>query len=47
MAKSGPLNTRKYSNRFKATVVKLSQLEGVEVQEVAHSLCIHPYMLSK
>jgi transposase len=47
MAKSGPRTTRKYSNRFKATAVKLSQLPGVEVQEVAQSLCIHPFMLSK
>ena len=47
MAKSGPRTTRKYSNRFKATAVKLSQLPGIEVQEVAQSLCIHPFMLSK
>ena len=47
MARPGPRTTRKYSNRFKATAVKLSQLPGVEVQEVAQSLCIHPFMLSK
>ena len=47
MARARPRSTLKYSERFKATAVKLSQLPGVQVQEVAESLCIHPFMLSK
>jgi transposase len=32
---------------FKLKAVKLSQLEGVEVQAVADALEIHPFMLSR
>ena len=39
--------TYKYSERFKATAVRLSQLRGVSVQDVAESLYIHPFMLSR
>jgi len=46
MPKPGPRKVRRYSERFKATAVKLSHLRGVEVQDVAESLCIHPFMLS-
>ena len=38
MPKPGPRTTTKYSERFKATAVKLSQLPGVSVQHVAESL---------
>ena len=47
MPKPGPRTTAKYSERFKATAVRLSELPGVEVQDVAASLYIHPFMLSR
>ncbi|MFO1394796.1 MAG: transposase [Steroidobacteraceae bacterium] len=47
MPKPGPRTTNKYSERFKATAVKLSELPGVAVQDVAESLYIHPFMLSR
>lgn len=47
MPKPGPRTTYKYSDRFKATAVRLSELPGVEVQDVAASLYIHPFMLSR
>ena len=36
-----------YSDEFKATAVRLSELPGVAVQDVAASLYIHPFMLSR
>ena len=42
MPKPDPKKVRIYGERFKATVVKLSHLEGVEVQDVAESLCVYP-----
>jgi len=47
MPRPGPRTTNKYSDRFKATAVRLSELRGVEVQDVAESLYIHPFMLSR
>jgi transposase len=47
MPKSGPRSTYRYSNEFKATAVRLSELPGVELQDVAASLYIHPFMLSR
>jgi len=47
MPRPGPRTTNRYSDRFKATAVRLSELPGVEVQEVAESLYIHPFMLSR
>jgi len=47
MAKPGPRTTRKYSEEFKAAAVRLSQIPGVAVQDVAKSLSIHPFMLSR
>ena len=47
MPRSGPRTTSKYSDRFKAAAVRLSELPGVEVQDVAASLYIHPFMLSR
>lgn len=47
MAKPGPRTTYRYSDEFKATAVRLSELPGVEVQDVAASLYIHPFMLSR
>lgn len=47
MPKPGPRTTYKYSEQFKATAVRLSELPGVAVQDVAESLYIHPFMLSR
>ncbi|QOW19500.1 transposase [Lysobacter ciconiae] len=47
MARPGPRTTYRYSDEFKATAVRLSQLPGVSVGEVAASLYIHPFMLSR
>jgi transposase len=47
MPRPGPRTTAKYSERFKATAVRLSELPGIEVQDVAASLYIHPFMLSR
>ena len=47
MPKPGPRTTYKYSEDFKATAVRLSHLPGVAVQDVANSLYIHPFMLSR
>jgi transposase len=47
MPKPGPRTTYRYSDEFKATAVRLSELSGVEVQDVAASLYIHPFMLSR
>jgi transposase len=47
MPRPGPRTTYRFSNEFKATAVRLSELPGVEVQDVAASLYIHPFMLSR
>ena len=47
MGRPGPLTTRRYSKHFKAEAVRLSQQAGVEVKDVAESLYIHPFMLSR
>jgi transposase len=47
MGMPGPRTVYRYSANFKATAVRLSQLPGVMVSDVADSLCIHPFMLSK
>ena len=47
MAKSGPRKTHRYSNEFKATAVRLSDLPDVLIQDVADALDIHPFMLSR
>ena len=47
MPKPGPRTTYRYSRDFKATAVRLSELSGVAVRDVAESLYIHPFMLSR
>jgi transposase-like protein len=47
MAKSGPRRTNRYSEQFKATAVRLSELPEVLIQDVAEALDIHPFMLSR
>jgi len=46
MARAGPRKVARYGERFKATAVKLSNLPGVLIQDVAQALDIHPFMLS-
>lgn len=43
----GPRKLRRYSAEFKLKAVRLSQLDGVRVRDVAEALEIHPFMLSK
>jgi transposase len=43
----GPRKIGKYPIEFKAKAVALSRLPGVEVKQVAESLGIHPFMLSR
>lgn len=47
MPRPGPRTIARYTEHFKATAVRLSQLPGVAVQDVAESLYIHPFMLSR
>jgi len=47
MPTPGPRTTPRYSEQFKATAVRLSQMPGVAVRDVAQSLYIHPFMLSR
>ena len=43
----GPRKVQRYSAEFKLKAVKLSDLAGVLVQDVADALDIHPFMLSR
>jgi len=47
VARAGLRKINQYSEEFKATAVGLSSLSGVLIQDVAHSLDIHPFMLSR
>lgn len=47
MPRPGPRTIGRYSESFKASAVRLSQLPGVRVKDVAESLYIHPFMLSR
>lgn len=48
MAKrSGPVKVKKYGLEFKLKAVQLSSQPGVLIKDVAESLCIHPFMLSR
>src|SRR3974377_1572607 len=47
MGKAGRRRVRSYSPEFKLQAVQLSQQPGVLIQDVAESLCIHPFMLSR
>ena len=42
-----PRRLFKYTDEYKATAVALSNLPNVQIQDVAHSLDIHPFMLSR
>jgi transposase len=43
----GPRTIGKYPIELKAKAVALSQLPGLEVRQLAESLGIHPFMLSR
>jgi transposase len=43
----GPRKIGRYSNDFKVKAVRLSYIAGTQVQEIAHGLDIHPFMLSR
>jgi len=47
MGKAGPRRVRSYSQEFKLRAVQLSQQPGVLIRDVAESLSIHPFMLSR
>lgn len=47
MPMPGPRTTYRFSPEFKATAVRLSSLPGVAIKDVAESLYIHPFMLSR
>ena len=48
MAKAiGPRKVRRYPPEFKLQAVKLTQVDGVKVGDVAEALGIHPWMLSR
>ena len=47
MGRVSPRKVHRYSLEFKRQAVKLSQLEGVEVQAVADALHIHPFVRSR
>jgi len=44
---NNPRKTWHYSKEFKVKAVQLSLIEGIQVQEVASALNIHPFMLSR
>jgi transposase len=43
----GPRKVRSYSKEFKSTAVRLSNVPGVQVQDVAEALLIHPTLLTR
>ena len=47
MARPGPRKIQRYTNEFKLKAVKLTEIDGIQVKDVAESLDIHPFMLSR
>lgn len=47
MGTPGLRKINRYSEHFKAIAVRLTEIEGVLIQDVATSLNIHPFMLSR
>ena len=47
MAKTGPKLIKRYPDEFKLKAVAMSNQSGVLIKDVAASLCIHPFMLSR
>ena len=46
-ARKGPKKVNKYSLELKRTAVRLTEAPGARVKDVAESLDIHPFMLSR
>lgn len=47
MGTPGPQKINRYGVEFKLKAVQMSSQPGVLIKDVAESLCIHPFMLSK
>jgi transposase len=47
MGKPGPQKVNRYGVEFKLKAVQMSDQPGVLIKDVAQSLCIHPFMLSR
>lgn len=47
MGKGKPRKVNRYSNEFKLTAIKLSGMPGTLIKDVAQTLGIHPFMLSR
>lgn len=47
MGMPGPQKINRYGVAFKLKAVQMSNQPGVLIKDVAESLCIHPFMLSK
>ena len=47
MGTPGPQKIHRYGVAFKLKAVQMSNQPGVLIKDVAESLCIHPFMLSR
>jgi len=47
MGMPGPQKINRYGVAFKLNAVQMSNQPGVLIKDVAESVCIHPFMLSK
>ena len=47
MGKPGPQKINRYGIALKLKAVQMSSQPGVLIKDVAESLCIHPFMLSR
>ena len=47
MGTPGPQKIHRYGTAFKLKAVQMSHQPGVLIKDVAESLCIHPFMLSR
>ncbi|MEO7804117.1 MAG: transposase [Actinomycetota bacterium] len=47
MARPGIKKIQRYTAEFKLTAVKLTDIEDIQVKDVAEALDIHPFMLSR
>ena len=47
MGMPGPQKINRYGIAFKLKAVQMSNQSGVLIKDVAESLCIHPFMLSR
>ena len=47
MGRPGPKQIKRYDDAFKLKAVRLSSEQGVLIKDVAESLNVHPFMLSR